>query len=218
MTQITSRENGSNPKANAPSHPLAAHQHAPLVVGTLGAAHGQNRGLGQENELDFLVTAEALDVRNLRSNGEISGTLQSKATGGYSLNYQNPILTQGAQTERLRAFGDYATDSSASTLKARDGKDATDLVIAFDYKASAARQQPVRQHKQSGTLSTTRQEAALVNQAIRRLTPVECERLQGFPDGWTGEQSDTTRYRQLGNAVAVPTVRWIGDRLMDGER
>lgn len=216
-TQITSKENGSNPQAGAPSHPLAAHQHPPLVVGTLGAAHGRNRGLGQENELDFLIPAEAIDVRNLRSNGTISGTLQSKTTGGYSLNYQNPILTQGAHTFRMRAFGDYEPDEHASAIKARDGKDATDLVIAFDYKASAARQQPVRQHKQAGTLATTRQEAVFVQSAVRRLTPVECERLQGFPDGWTGEQSDTVRYRQLGNAVAVPPAEWLARRIVGTE-
>jgi site-specific DNA-cytosine methylase len=49
---------------------------------------------------------------------------------------------------------------------------------------------------------------------VRRLTPTECERLQGFPDGWTDlPQSDTARYRQLGNAVAVPVIEWIGRRL-----
>jgi DNA (cytosine-5)-methyltransferase 1 len=50
---------------------------------------------------------------------------------------------------------------------------------------------------------------------VRRLTPTECERLQGFPDGWTDGQSDSTRYRQLGNAVAVPVVQWIGKRISD---
>lgn len=50
---------------------------------------------------------------------------------------------------------------------------------------------------------------------VRRLTPLECERLQGFPDGWTEGQSDTHRYKQLGNAVAVPVVQWIVDRLVD---
>jgi len=44
---------------------------------------------------------------------------------------------------------------------------------------------------------------------VRRLTPVECERLQGFPDSWTDANSDTHRYRQMGNAVAVPVVNWI---------
>ena len=49
---------------------------------------------------------------------------------------------------------------------------------------------------------------------IRRLTPTECERLQGFPDGWTSEQSDTQRYKQLGNAVSVPVVKAVGERLL----
>ncbi len=48
---------------------------------------------------------------------------------------------------------------------------------------------------------------------VRRLTPTECERLQGFPDGWTDGQSDTQRYKQLGNAVSVPVVEWIGRRI-----
>ncbi|HEY0719108.1 MAG TPA: DNA cytosine methyltransferase, partial [Streptosporangiaceae bacterium] len=55
--------------------------------------------------------------------------------------------------------------------------------------------------------------------AVRRLTPRECERLQGFPDDWTrwladgSEQSDSARYRELGNAVAVPVGAWITGRL-----
>jgi DNA (cytosine-5)-methyltransferase 1 len=49
---------------------------------------------------------------------------------------------------------------------------------------------------------------------VRRLTPVECERLQGFPDGWTAGQADSTRYRQLGNAVAAPVVEWIAKRIV----
>lgn len=51
---------------------------------------------------------------------------------------------------------------------------------------------------------------------IRRLTPLECERLQGFPDGWTEGVSDTQRYKCLGNAVSVPVVRAIGERLIAG--
>ncbi len=52
---------------------------------------------------------------------------------------------------------------------------------------------------------------------VRRLMPIECERLQGFPDGWTDGQSDSARYRQLGNAVAVPVVEWIGKRIVKAE-
>lgn len=56
--------------------------------------------------------------------------------------------------------------------------------------------------------------------AVRRLTPVECERLQGFPDNWTDipwrgkeHSPDGPRYKALGNSMAVPVVRWIGERI-----
>jgi DNA (cytosine-5)-methyltransferase 1 len=61
--------------------------------------------------------------------------------------------------------------------------------------------------------------------AVRRLTPLECARLQGFPDGWTaipwnGREvaADTPRYRALGNAMAVNVMKWIAERitLVDG--
>jgi site-specific DNA-cytosine methylase len=51
-------------------------------------------------------------------------------------------------------------------------------------------------------------------QTVRRLTPVECERLQGFPDDWTSGQADSNRYKQMGNAVAVPVVAWIVSRMV----
>lgn len=49
------------------------------------------------------------------------------------------------------------------------------------------------------------------NQLIRRLTPLECERLQGFPDGWTLMEtaSDSARYKALGNSVAIPCVAYV---------
>ena len=62
--------------------------------------------------------------------------------------------------------------------------------------------------------------AAMIGMQVRRLTPVECERLQGFPDGYTNipwrkkdESPDGPRYKALGNSWAVPVVRWIGQRI-----
>lgn len=52
------------------------------------------------------------------------------------------------------------------------------------------------------------------NNYIRRLTPVECERLQGFPDNWTEGVSDTQRYKQLGNAVTVNVIEAIGEKIL----
>lgn len=52
---------------------------------------------------------------------------------------------------------------------------------------------------------------------VRWLTPIECERLQGFPDNWTltTNASNTARYKALGNSMAVPVIRWIGKRLKE---
>ena len=68
----------------------------------------------------------------------------------------------------------------------------------------------------SYTLSSTSMGLPAVGteSTVRRLTELECERLQGFPDGWTDGQSGAARYRQLGNAVAVPVVEWIMQRLV----
>jgi site-specific DNA-cytosine methylase len=64
------------------------------------------------------------------------------------------------------------------------------------------------------TLKTTDRHAVATG-TVRRLTPTECERLQGFPDGWTEGQADSHRYKQMGNAVAVPVVEWIINRLVE---
>jgi site-specific DNA-cytosine methylase len=56
----------------------------------------------------------------------------------------------------------------------------------------------------------------MTNYGVRRLTPVECERLQAFPDGWTEPAvSDSARYKALGNAVTVNTVRWVLGRMLE---
>jgi hypothetical protein len=64
--------------------------------------------------------------------------------------------------------------------------------------------------------SGTKQSTGVINKGtVRRLTPVECERLQGFPDDWTAGQSDSSRYKQMGNAVAVPVVEWVIGNICD---
>ena len=63
------------------------------------------------------------------------------------------------------------------------------------------------------TVDTISHQAVSFSTTVRRLTPKECERLQGFLDGWTEDQSDSARYKQMGNAVTVNVVEWIGRRL-----
>ncbi|MCG6503474.1 DNA cytosine methyltransferase [Kingella pumchi] len=158
---------------------------------------------------------------------------------------------------RMRGFGDYIQDNTASTVKARDHKDATDLIVVH------GRQDPCTSDKaftldcqHSGntnvvcidgstinkaptgggnglgvsdtgiayTLTTTDRHAVSDGLQVRRLMPVECERLQGFPAGhtqipWRSKSAadcpDSLRYKAIGNSMAVPVMRWIGKRIQD---
>ncbi len=74
-------------------------------------------------------------------------------------------------------------------------------------------QDPIVSNDQMHCLSAKESGAVLAPDRVRKLTPLECERLQGFPDGWTEGVSDTQRYRQLGNAVAVPVAEWVLSRI-----
>ena len=158
---------------------------------------------------------------------------------------------------RMRGFGDYIQDNTAGTVKARDHKDATDLIVVH------GRQDPCTSDKaftldcqhsgntnivcingniigkdpngtsggngmgaiQDGTaytLTATDRHAVSDGLQVRRLTPTECERLQGFPDNhtqipWRGKPTadcpDGPRYKAIGNSMAVPVMRWIGERM-----
>jgi DNA (cytosine-5)-methyltransferase 1 len=72
------------------------------------------------------------------------------------------------------------------------------------------------QDEKAYTIATSQDQQIMHGMAVRRLTPTECERLQGFPDGYTDimpETSDGPRYKALGNSMAVPVMRWIGSRI-----
>jgi DNA (cytosine-5)-methyltransferase 1 len=134
---------------------------------------------------------------------------------------------------RMTAFGEYEDDDSASTLKERDYKDATDLIITpkmlfvrggvdVDRHGRTAGKGPLLTDDESATLDSgnhwTLFQPDQNEYGVRRLTPVECERLQGFPDGWTEPaKSDSARFRAMGNAVTVNTVRWILGRMLNVE-
>jgi len=86
----------------------------------------------------------------------------------------------------------------------------TEMVVAYDeFNDSIG---DTHHTLRSGTKQST---GVIVESNVRRLTPVECERLQGFPDDWTASQSDSNRYKQMGNAVAVPVVEWIVQNIVD---
>ena len=117
--------------------------------------------------------------------------------GGNGLGCQENLAYTLTATDRHSVYArqrvdQFRDDEIASTESARQHKDATDLVC-----------QP-----------TSTWDADCRN-LIRRLTPLECERLQGYPDGWTDVPgaSDSARYKALGNSVAIPCVEYLMQRV-----
>ena len=120
---------------------------------------------------------------------------------------------------RMLSMGEYRQDEVASAMKARDYKDATDLVAFDTYNQTTSDvSQPIR----AAASDVDKMGAVLTQSVVRRLTPRECERLQGFPDDFTQipyrnkpaeNCPDGPRYKALGNSMAVPVMRWIGERI-----
>lgn len=103
------------------------------------------------------------------------------------------------------------------TMNTFDNGDTRSVAIVFHpHRQDGARIQDKTSHTLTAYMGTGGNNTPMMaTSQVRRLTPMECERLQGFPDGWTEGQADTQRYKQIGNAVAVPVVEWIVKRLVD---
>lgn len=126
----------------------------------------------------------------------------------------------------MQAIGEYRESDVASSCKQRDYKDATDLICAVDCRNGTENPDinGTLQSKPNGSMSLNLQNVVREYSIIRRLTPLEYERLQGYPDGWTdiGEwtdskgkthkASDTVRYKALGNSIALPFWHWLLNR------
>jgi len=130
-----------------------------------------------------------------------------------------PVLD--ASTYRSRDFGSYIEDDIASTIKARDYKGATDLV-SFSSNMSHPDCQVDGTTPTIGPVGGNQGGDFIQQSAVRRLTPTECERLQGFPDNyteipWRNKPAEDCpvgpRYKAMGNSMAVPVMRWIGERI-----
>ena len=110
----------------------------------------------------------------------------------------------------------------AGALAAEAGMKQQSYVMAMQVNASdEVRTSDIAYTLNTNGNATGRNSPTIAGQfGVRRLTPTECERLQGFPDGWTAfghdgkPISDSARYRMLGNAVCVPTAEWIAKRIM----
>lgn len=135
--------------------------------------------------------------------------------GGNGCGYQKGISYTLTAMDRHAVFSRQRVDvfqenEVVSTESARQHKDATDLVIQ-PYQETVGTL--VRSDHKGISNQYVSDDKCIVEDTnlIRRLTPLECERLQGYPDGWTSIQSasDSARYKALGNSVAIPCVEFV---------
>jgi DNA (cytosine-5)-methyltransferase 1 len=191
-----------------------------------------------------------LQITHSHWDGNYPHPTLNRESGGVGFSNQEIFSQRGAYlaphatAHRMVAFGEYSDDGSASAMKARDYKDAADLVVTHSVPiAYGVGQPPVSMRESgpgywledevSGTLDANMGASGHANRvatlvqppsmSVRRLTPRECERLQGFPDDYTdikpkGKPTpDGPRYKALGNSMAVPVMAWIGKRIQEVE-
>jgi DNA (cytosine-5)-methyltransferase 1 len=148
----------------------------------------------------------------LRFFNNVSNTLQAAAgSGGGNVPCVSYAL-QGAGSTSQNANGSGYKEEQSFTLNVTDVHG-----VAYDMKQHHNPQPTKNIQLTTGNCSTIRGDTPLIqnSMAVRRLTPVECERLQGFPDNYTNipKAADGNRYKALGNSMAVPVMRWIGERI-----
>ena len=186
------------------------------VMGVSHDVSGTLRAQEHGHQPTVLDMSRACDV--IRDCGEVAPSLQARmGTGGN----QVPL------TYQMQGFGDYREGEVASSCKQRDFKDSTDLVCAIDCRnfREGGETNGTLQAKSNGGTSYNLQNTVRTGMIVRRLTPMECERLQGYPDGWTdiGEwmdskgkrhkDADSPRYKALGNSIALPFWDFLAKRI-----
>ena len=127
-------------------------------------------------------------------------------------------FTKSRRAQNVDDYETWITGGVVPTLNAFDNGDVRTTVIVFHpHYHDGARVQGDTMNTLTSRMGTGGNNVSGIATStnVRRLTPVECERLQGFPDDWTAGQSDSTRYKQMGNAVAVPVVEWIVQNIVD---
>ena len=157
------------------------------------------KGRRAQNEEDYETWIEGgvMPTLNAFDNGDIRTTV---------------IIFYGNRVDDVRLQG-----GVINTLQARMGTGGNNMPMLMRMREGkpGGGKGPLISDDKSLTIATANDQTLLNEGTVRRLTPVECERLQGFPDDWTAGQSDSARYKQMGNAVAVPVVEWLIQNIVD---
>ncbi len=212
--QITSPQNGNNPKPGDPCHTLCSNEHIPAIA------------IPQHDiaVTSFTSEGDTVRVERITPEGEIL-TEPSQLT----MRDVSRILRAGAGApkheadwESLIIESQIAYPDPAHSLLAKANmsfRDDVDTVVAVDCRNLCENEElsGTIQAKENGGYSLNYQNPVRIGYAVRRLTPLECERLQGFPDHWTDipGASDTARYKALGNSIAVPCLDYIFENMSE---
>jgi len=200
------------------------------VTQTLRAHAGDNQ---QAVLITDDPTAFPLDLRNATRDPEKLDAQNRQGVGVGGENDPSPTLTSASVHGVAVSYDGYNQSVEVETYRSlRTGRDSSDFVATLStdnvvsptltaYNMDSRSPQSEESQRIVGTVHA-------VTSTVRRLTPMECERLQGFDDNWTAfridekkglvPQADAPRYKQMGNAVAVPVVEWIVKRLVEVDR
>jgi DNA (cytosine-5)-methyltransferase 1 len=185
----------------------------------IGREKGGPQGIGV-SEGETMYTLTKADVH-----GVAFGFLPTQGSKAQGIGYAKeiaPTLRAGCDSYGLHevAFGwqNSASQSmSVDTISPTLDKSKTPAVAFAQNQLGEVRENNVFNTLNTNSNASGRNTPLLrQNMAVRRLTPVECERLQGFPDDYTNIKDkcpDGPRYKAMGNSMAVPVMRWIGERI-----
>ena len=190
---LRAQEHGHQPLVLRPNHPMLYENHGidgrytgpHDVAPTMSARYGTGG-----NNVPLVQAEEVICITG-------NAIDRQPQNGGNGIGWQRDIAYTLTATDRHSVFSrqrvdQFKEDDVASTESARQYKDATDIVC-----------RPVSEWSDAFC------------HLLRRLVPLECERLQGYPDGWTDVPgaSDSARYKALGNSVAIPCVEYLMERV-----
>lgn len=212
-TQITSPQNGSKPKYGDPCHPLCAGAHPPAIA---------CKPKLQAYSFDSLAS------NSMKSSNPHSGCRPVDVAKTLDTTYPDPSKNQGGIAIVQTYQDTTGTLSPGAHAGSYNGQDAyNDMLIAHPIRANP--NCAFREDMETYPVSEG---------FVRRLTPLECERLQGYPDGWTDiaeftdrygiihprrgwldenkkwhKEADSPRYKALGNSIALPPWRFVLSRI-----
>ena len=185
-----------------------------------------NKSRRAQSDTDFETWTEGGVVPTLNAfdNGDVRATTvivvrmrEGKPGGGKGplMSEDKSLTLATANDQTLFVFHPHYHDGvrlqgdTMNTLTSRMGTGGNNVSMVAKIKAYDEFNDSIAETHHTLRAGTKQSTGVVMESVVRRLTPLECERLQGFPDGWTEGQTDTNRYKQMGNAVAVPVVEWL---------